>query len=38
MVPFLVATLGGLACAAAGMVFVRQRLIEAAREDTRGYF
>ncbi len=38
MVPFLVATLGGLVCAGAAMVFVRQRLIEAAREETRGYF
>jgi hypothetical protein len=38
VVPFVVATLGALACAAAALIFVRQRLIEAAREDTRGYF
>lgn len=38
MVPFLVAILAGPICAGAAMIFVRQRLIEAAREETRGYF
>ncbi len=38
MVPFIIAILAGLASAGAGMVFVRHRLIEAAREETRGYF
>lgn len=38
VVPFIVGTLAGLAIAGSAAVFAKRMLLEAAREETGGYF